>query len=274
MPTAIATPTSTDPVISDALWRSYRRARAANPERVASYAAGLALDEQGIPADRGRLERLLYNREVEKGLRPSRHEREQDALADAEAAQAARAAIVDGSIDAIEIDARERIEELKLQIERMSVEALTDANVATEQKAALSELTEVELALANVTRARPETARREAEAAEQAERKARAKAEDEARALQRQIAKAAARVNTAAGVFAESVAAFRDLKEAQVVALAAAGRDQAVLRGRYYRAGEVSAALWVALRDRGVKIDGVEGGRHAAPLAETAEEEI
>jgi hypothetical protein len=275
MPTATAPIPIAPPVISADLWRAYRRARAAHPERVPSYAAGVALDELGITADRGRLERLLGNREVEEGLRPSRAEGEADDVADAAAREAARAAMVDGSVDAIEIDASKRVDELKVQIERMAVEALTDANVASEQKTALSELAEAELALENVKRARPEMARREAEAAEKEAQKARDAAMQQARELQPQIRKAAERVDTAAGVLAECVVGYRDLKEAQTAALAAAGRGQEAVRQRSYRASRVGTAVDVTLRDRGVKIDGFDGGRHAAPLAsEEMTEEI
>ncbi len=258
------------------LWRAYRRARAAHPERVASFAANIALDavEVSDRATRGRLERAMYTREVEEGLRPSRHEREADAAADAAAVEAARGAVEDGSIDAVEADARERVETLREQVENMAVEALTDSAVAAEQKSALSELAEAELALENVARARRVTSRRETEADEQAAQAVREMAAKQVRELQPQIRKAAERVDTAAGVLAECVVGYRDLKEAQTAALAAAGRDQEVVRQQSYRARRIGTALHVALRDRGVKIDGLEGGRHAAPLASAETGEI
>ncbi len=258
------------------LWRAYRRARAAHPERVASFAANIALDavEVSDRATRGRLERAMYTREVEEGLRPSRHEREADAAADAAAVEAARGAVEDGSIDAMEADARERVETLREQVENMAVEALTDSAVAAEQKSALSELAEAELALENVARARRVTSRRETEADEQAAQAVREMAAKQVRELQPQIRKAAERVDSTAAVFAESVSAFRELREQQAAALAATGRGQEAVRSGSYRAGEITVALAVALRERGLKIPGIEARNHAGPLAAGERSEI
>ena len=255
--------------IPPALWRSYRRARGAHPERVPSYAAGLALDAVGATdrAARGRLERAMFTRETENGLRPSRHELGADAEADAAAVEAARGAVEDGSIEAVEADARARVETLREQVENMAVEALTDSAVAAEQKNALSELAEAELALENVARARRVTSRRETEAGEQAAEAARVLAEKQVAELTPQIVKAAERVDTAAGTFGEAVAAFRDLRDRQSAALARAERGQEAVRYRSYRAQEITVALAVALRERGLKIPGVEARNHAGPLA-------
>ncbi len=181
-PTATATPSSPDIeiAVTPDLWRSYRRQRAERQHERPSVAADRALDEARIHKSdvRNRLSRLLEERENERGLRPDPGElREDEALA--AAARAAEAEVVHepDSLEAIEADASQRVVDLKAQIERMAVEALTDGKVASEQKAAESELGEAERALENVARARREISRRETEAGERAAREARENAE-------------------------------------------------------------------------------------------------
>ena len=234
--------------IPPALWRSYRRARGAHPERVPSYAAGLALAEHGITTERGRWERVLGNKEVEQGLRPSRHEREADAEADAAAAQAARAAVEDGSIEAVEADARARVGTLREQVENMAVEALTDSAVAAEQKSALSELAEAELALENVARARRVTSRRETEAGEQAELEARASAERAAAELEPGIAKRKTEIDRLLDLAAVETRGLADMQQSYNARRAAAGVDPFNLKATAFRPAEIRERRGVPLR--------------------------
>jgi hypothetical protein len=217
---------------------------------------------------RGRLGRLLEEREQTTGLAPTPGERREDEALEL-AARAAEAEFVQepDSLEAIEADALQRVGDLKAQIERMAVEALTDGKVATEQKAAESELAEAQRALENVARARREISRRETEAAEQAAEEDRVLAERQVAELTPQILKAAERVDTVAGTFGEAVAAFKDLRNQQSAALARTARGNEAVRSRSYRAEEITVALAVALRERGLKIPGVEARNHAGPLA-------
>lgn len=263
MPTATASPTAPPVEISDELWREYRRLRAVHPRP--GVAAGFALTATGFTKSdtRNRLSRALTEREQARGLAASRAELEADAAAEAAALDENAAAPPEpGSAQAIRADALRMVAELEAARARLSPEALSDPDVRAEIDSIDGQLAQARATAQLVDDAERENARREREAIEVAEREAREQAAEEARGLQPAIRKAAQRVDTAAGVFAESVAAFRELRDQQAAALARTG-----VRGRQYRPGLVAGALQVALRARGVAVEGVEGHAHAQPLA-------
>jgi hypothetical protein len=220
----------------------------------------------GIPrGERERLNRGLLRREMQYGLRPSRAEVEADDAADA----AAMASVPDaeaGSLEGIERDARQRIAELVSEIEANAPEALTDRKVAAAQVNMETELAEAERTLATVAAARRTNERRDVDAAQQAERAEREQADADARGAQPAIRDAAEAVDVAACAFADAVAAFRDLREAQARSVGVAHGDMAA-RLRRYRPAAVAASLQVALRARGVNVEGIDGhGQDAQPL--------
>jgi hypothetical protein len=274
MSTAIATPATAAPEVevSAELWRSYRRLRALHKQERPSRAADLALTECGFTKSdsRGRLERLLVEREQSTGLSPTPGERREDEALEAEAAVAEPDPPEPGSLEAVRADAARSVVELEEAKARLAPEAIAgDPDVLAELR-----LIEGELAHARATSelshlAEGETARRAREASEAAARAAAEAAEAEAQALQPQIRKAAERLDVQASTFAECAVAFQELKEAQAGAVGRTRRGQEAVRGRRFRRREVAAALFVALRERGLGgvIEGFEGSNRDTPLA-------
>ena len=273
MPTATPThsPETTEPALAlpDDLWRAFRRERrmGSSPREAATHALERSAYQK--QDTRERLRELLSAREAERGLTLTESEREAEILAEAEGLPETPAEPEEGSLGAIQADARERLETLREQRARLAPEALVDAAAKAEMANLEDEIRAAETALDLVEVARGETGRREREATASAEHAAAVAAEAQAQTLQPQIAKAAQRVDTAAGVFAESVTAFRDLREAQAGALARTPRGAEAVRARQYKPARVSEALSVALRERGVKIEGVVGSARDEPLAAT-----
>jgi hypothetical protein len=261
-----------------ALWRRYKwhRQRSERPQ----MAASVALDDCGYTSQRSRepLRELLISRERERGLASSESEQDQEIALEALEAEAGGpvvpAAPEPGSTAAIRASAQRTVAELEDRRRRLSPEALTDKTARAELVTIESEISEARSLLDLATEAEGEIDRRTREAIEAARRAAIEQAEATAQALQPQIVKAAARLDTAAGVLAETVAAYKELKELQSAAIAGTERGQGPVRARSYRPGEVAAALHVALRARGVEIAGIDGTNRSMPLAATEPEAL
>ncbi len=259
---------TTDPAapiqIPAKVWQKYRLHRAeGSDQRVCTSMALEGTSGRG----RERLADALIAREAADGLALTPEEIEAEIAAEAEGREAESIAPEPGSAEAIGRDARARAGELREAIERMAPEVLTDPKIAAEQKDAESELAACELVLENLARARGEIARREKSAAQEAEQAAREQADTQAREMQPAIHVAAEAVDAAAGAFADTVVAYRDLKGEQAVQLLAAGYGQEAGRGRSYRPSAPARALHVALRERGVRVEGIEGRNQDQPLA-------
>ncbi len=262
MSTITPTPeTETEQVLPPALWRAFRDERRMGSKQ--REAMSHAFEKVGIRKSdtRERLAELLFAKESADGLALTSREIE------AEAAPDGPAEPEKGSLEAIQADALERLETLSEQRARLAPEALTDAAAKAEMANLEAEIAAAQQALDLVEVARGETGRREREASEAAARAGREQGETAAAKLQPQIAKAAQRVDTAASVFAESVTAYRDLREQQSAAVARSGRGAEATRSRRFRPEAAAASLFAACRERGLKLEGFEGSRRDAPLA-------
>jgi len=149
-----------------------------------------------------------------------------------------------GSVEAIEADTRQRIAELRTQIEDMAPEALVDGKVAARQKAAEGELAEVEHTLTNLTRAPRVLARRVESAAQEAERERRETAAVLEQAQVPVVASLKADVDKQAVALAASAVALRDAMQGRVecVAVAEPG-DQMAINAARFRPEEVESAI-------------------------------
>jgi hypothetical protein len=236
-------------------------------------AASLALDDCGYTSQKKRepLRELLTARERDRGLGSTEAERDQEIALEADELEAGGpvvpAAPEPGSTAGIRAAAQRTVSELEDRRRRLSPEALTDKAARAEVATIEGEIAEARSLLDLAGTAETETAARVREAAERAKREGHEQAEATAQALQPQIRKAAARLDTAASTFAESVAAYMELKELQAAAIAGTERGPEAVRARSYRPAEVSSALFVALRERGVDVKGVDGRNDAQPLA-------
>jgi len=256
-----------------ALWKAYKWHRGRNEK--SRIAASIALDELGYTSQRARepLTELLVGREQSRGLGSTPEEQEEEiALESAELEEGGPVSPAEpepGSLGAIQADAREQLETLREQRARLAPEALTDASAKADMKVLEDEIRAAETALDLVEVARGETGRREREASEAAALAVREQGEAEAAKLQPQIALAAQRVDTAAGVFAEAATAFQELKELQAGAVGRSGRGSEATRGRSFRRREVAAALYVALREHnlGDVVEKFSGDNRDTPLA-------
>jgi hypothetical protein len=222
----------------------------------------MALEGSGYTSQSGRerMMALLIEREELSGL-------EREAAVLAEAAAVDNAEPEPGSADAIEADARQRVAELRAQIERMSPESLSDAKVAAEQRDAESQLADAERALVNVERARREVGRRDVDAAERAEAERRATATAEAAKLEPVILKLKGDVDQKAVQWVEGVVALRDAVEARAAQVAAAEpNDVMALNSARFRAGDIASSLRHALRGR-IRIGALEAPGRTEPLA-------
>jgi hypothetical protein len=215
---------------------------------------------------------LLIQREELSGLALSPEELEAEILA--EAAAIDDAPPEEGSAAAIRVDAERHLAELHEQRRRLAPEAVQDPKVRQEYLDVESEITLTESTIGLVDTAEEQEIERERASAEAARLAALEDAEAQAQRLQPQIATAAARLDTAASTFAECVAAYRDLKQLQAGAIAGTDRGPEAVRARSYRPAEVAAALFVALRERGVQVEGIEGSNRALPLAATEPEKL
>ncbi len=259
MPTATATPVE----ISAELWRHYRRQRADHPRP--GVAASRALDEVHIlkGPTRERLTRALTEREQANGLAPSRAEAEADAAAEAGAVEDVPAEPEPGSADAIEADARHRLETLREQRQRLAPEALTDADAKAEMLSLEDEMRAAERALDLVDVARGETGRREREQAEQAERERRENATESARKAEPGIAKRKAGIDRLLAAAAIETAALQAEQQQHVAFLAESGLDPFNLRAHAFRPDDVERAIAHAFRGTGV----MRGPGRVGPLA-------
>jgi chromosome segregation ATPase len=236
-------------------------------------AASLALDDCGFTSQGKRepLRALLTGRERDSGLGST--EREQDEEIALEAAELEAGGPVvpaepePGSTQAIRQDAQRTVSELEDRRRRLSPEALTDKAARAELTSIESEIGEARSLLDLVDTAQGEIDRRTREAVEAARRAAIERSEATAQALQPEIRRAAERIDTVAGTLAECVSAYAALKGQQAAAIAGTDRGQEAVRARSYRPAEVSSALFVALRERGVEIAGVDGTNRSKPLA-------
>ena len=268
-PSATLTPEQdTTAVMPAALWAEYRRKRTlfGEAQRVASR---LSLDACGVhfQPNRERWADELVEREQTRGLTPSAGEVEAEIVEEAEAVEVEPAAPEEGSTAAIRADAEREIPELEAARSRLAVDALTDGEAKQELLDVEAKLLDARRAVEWAGLADADAALRQTEAAEQAVRAAREQGAKQARELQPAIATAAAAVDGAAAAFAESVVTFKQLREQQAAALVTAGRGQEAVRKRSFRTGEITAALYVALRDGGVKVEGVTGTNRDQPLA-------
>jgi len=267
MPTATATSTETAPeqeqVLPPALWRAFRDERRMGSKQ--REAVSHAFEKAGIQKSdtRERLRPLLLAKESADGLALTSREIEDEIAA--EGVPDVPAEPEPGSTEAIERDARQRVEELRAQIERMAPEALVDATVATEQKAAESELADAEHALTNVTRARGEITRRQESAAEQAQREHRESANAAAAKLEPVIAKQLAAVDRVlAAALVPEVEKLAELMSARRDHLVSAGLDAFSARGVQFRAEAVESAIRFAFQSTGLGL--YRGTDRAHPL--------
>jgi len=243
-------------------------------------AASCALDDCGYTSQRKRepLRELLTARERDSGLASSEAEQDAELALEADEIEAGGAVVPaapePGSTAAIRADAQRTVSELEDRRRRLSPEALTDKAARAELATIESEISEARSLLDLAGTAEGEIDRRTREAIEASRRAAIEQAEATAQALQPQIVKAAARLDTAASTFAESVAAYMELKELQAAAIAGTERGPEAVRARSYRPAEVSSALFVALRERGVEVKGVDGTNRSTSLAATEPEAL
>jgi hypothetical protein len=267
MPTATATtpPEAEQVQIPAAIWQTYRFRRSCGDKP--ATARSEALEGSGLTSGRAReaMAAALTAREAERGLAQTAEEREAELLA--EGIEDVPLEPEPGSTQAIRRDAARTVDELEVTRARLAPEALTDPKVRAELATIESDIAEARSLLDLVDTAQGEIDRRTREAIEATRRAAIEHAEATAQGLQPQIRKAAARLDTAAATFAESVAAYKELKELQAAAIAGTDRGQEAVRARSYRPAEVSSALFVALREHGVEVKGVDGRNHAQPLA-------
>jgi len=249
MSTSVAIPTSTPrpaprpaPEISDALWRYYRRARAAHPERARNFAAGVALDQASVSDDRERLGRALENREAQFGLAASRHEREED-----EAADAAQAASTPVRRPLAELEAAWREHQ---------------ARAAIGDKDAIEAIKEIEAEM-RTAKAEQDWQAEEAEQAAEAEREAQKQAAAQAQAMEPGIAKRRGDVDRLLAAAAIETAALRDEQQQHAAFLAASGVD----RAPGFRARQVEDAITYHFRRVGLLV----GGGRTTPLVPETE---
>lgn len=267
--------TETEQVLPPELWRAYRdERRMGSKQRQATSHAFERFPAFTKSDTREKLAQAMFQREAERGLALTEEEREEETLLEAEGVADAPAEPEPGSLGAIQADASEQLETLREQRQRLAPEALVDASAKAEMKTLEDEIRAAEQALDLVDVARGETGRRAREAAEAAARAAVAQAEAQARALQPKIRKAAERYDTAAATLAECAVAYKDLKDAQAGAIARTPRGAEGARAREYKPGRLSEALQVALRERGVKIAGIEGSARDEPLAASEPEKL
>lgn len=241
--------------IPPALWRSYRRARAAHPHERPSRAANIALDECHftMSTTRGRLGRLLEKREQERGLRPDPGERREDeALAAAALAAEAEVVHEPDSLGAIEADASQRVRTLREQRQRLAPEALVDTSAKAEMVSLEDELREAERALELVDVARGESGRREAEAAERAESEARENSSRAATDMEPGLAKRKAAIDRHLAAAASETRLLADEQRGHCSFLAGGGMDQFNLRAHAFRADWIESAVAFHFEGTGV----------------------
>jgi hypothetical protein len=236
-----------------AVWRRYKWHRQRN-ERP-QMAAGLALDDCGFTSQGKRepLRELLISRERDSGLASTAVEQEAEIALESAELEAdgpvPRTEPEPGSAEAIEADTRQRIAELRTQIEDMAPEALADGKVAARQKAAEGDLAEVEHTLVNLTRAPRVIARREKSTAQEAERERREQAGAQAQAQVPVVVSLKADVDKQAVALAASAVALRDAMQGRVecVAVAQPG-DQMAINAARFRPEEVESAIRFAFQ--------------------------
>jgi hypothetical protein len=269
----VSTPDTAPRVIPPpSMWRSYAQERRMGSSQREAASHAFAAHPRFRKSDTlEAFRQQLADREAEHGLALTESEYEEEIIREAEAGEEPEP----GSLEAIRADAARSVVQLEEAKARLAPEAIAgDPDVLAELASIETELSRARAVSELSDLAETETARRAREAREQAERQAHEQAEQQAQALQPQIVKAAARLDTAASTFAEAVAAFRDLKQLQAGAIAGTDRGPEAVRARSYRPQEVASALYVALRARGVEVEGVTGSNSALPLAATEPEKL
>lgn len=256
------------------LWLSYKRARARNEKP--RHAAKLALEGSGFTSQRGRerLVDLLVGREQQRGLGSTEAERDEELALEAAEVEAGGPVVAaepeEGSVEAIRRDAERTVAELEAAERRLAPEGIgadADPDVLAELGLIEGQLKQARVTLSRTGNAEREIARREREAAEQAERAGHDQAEAQFRELQPEIHGIAVEFDAAASVLAEILARYQDKKGTQAAAVAGTTRGEEAVRRRSYRPADPAAALYVALRERGVTIAGIDGSNRAQPLA-------
>jgi chromosome segregation ATPase len=182
-------------------------------------------------------------------------------------------------LDAILADAKQRVEELREQKERVSPEALIDAAAADELRSIESELSEAVRAQELAGSAKRELERREVEAREKAEADRIAAAEAQAQKLGSERYAAATLIDRRFREVAAALAGYQKLCEAHEGALAEAGGAG---RGGFVawaqpNASRIAGALGYWLREAHVRrgllpLSGVLAGTEQ-PLADGEEKE-
>jgi hypothetical protein len=175
-------------------------------------------------------------------------------------------------LDALESDAREQIESLNQQRQRIAPEALKDENVAAELRGLAGELAAAERTLDQVALARLENERRDQEAERDAEARRKAKALQRARELQNEREMAARRVDRGAKQLAVALHDLDAICESQRIDLMEAGEARDSVRVLPLPSS-IESAIAFAMREanapRGIiNLPGAPVGREM-PLAKT-----
>jgi hypothetical protein len=161
-------------------------------------------------------------------------------------------------LDAIEADARRRIEELTEAKARLSLDAFEDEAVAQDLQSVESELSSAQNELVRLALARAERGRRVAGQAEQAERERVAKERHAADSLSPKIEAAIRAEGKSAAAFARAIAQRRALEARQTAHLLATGIDRQSSPWRTSR-GELNLRL--ASRAHGCESEFAWAGR-------------
>jgi hypothetical protein len=234
------------------LWHAYLAERRMGSKQSLSVSAAFERVPGFTKQDtRERLRAALIEREARDGLVLTEADREAEIAAEAASVEAP-AEPEPGSNEAIEADARQRVAQLREQIERMAPEALVDAAAASEQEAAESELAEAERALTNVTRARGELTRREKSAAQQAERERQEGENAAAAKLRPMIAKQKAAVDAVLAAVLPEVLKLRDMQTRAEGHVLGGGGGTFDARSVRFRPDDVESAIRFHCRGAGL----------------------
>ena len=145
-------------------------------------------------------------------------------------------------------DAERRLPELRLERQRLSLDAASDPQLAAELAEVESEVRNCELALERATLAAVERGRRDAESRDRAEAEAREAALQQARSLQSERERAARGIDSGARRLAAALADYDRICREQDVALAAADRRPSANAARM-REMACQSAVAFALRE-------------------------
>ena len=257
MSTATAPSTSTEPeiAVSADLWREYRKQREQRQQERPSVAANLALDacRFTMSTTRGRLGRLLEERETERGLRPDPGERREDEALEAAAQKAVEEVEPEkGSVAAIRRDAQQKIPQLEAARSRLVFAALTDAGAKSELLDVESELVEARRAEEWADLAEAGAAEQAVEAAERAEREAQEDALAEAAKREPKILARERELDAALAGVAELTVKLRDERNEHGALLIAGDAGNAAARQAGFRSDSVESAVRFHFEGTGV----------------------